>query len=127
MVAETPHAERHQELAPLASRFVDVGGLPWRRTRFPGIEFRVLLEDQETGMSTALVRMAPGAHLPDHEHMAIEQTYVLEGHLVCDEGEVTAGNYVWRPAGSRHSAGSPKGGLMLAIFLRPNRFFDQER
>ena len=28
---------------------------------------------------TALMRFAPGAVLPDHEHVNIEQTYVLEG------------------------------------------------
>jgi len=52
----------------------------------------------------------------------IEQTYVLEGHIVDDEGEVTAGNFVWRPRGNRHVARSPKGALVLAFFLRPNRF-----
>jgi hypothetical protein len=32
-------------------------------------------------------------------------------------------DYVWRPAGSRHEAWSPRGGLMLAVFVKPNRFF----
>ena len=35
---------------------------------------------------TALMRFAPGAVLPDHEHVNIEQTYVLEGRLVDKEG-----------------------------------------
>jgi anti-sigma factor ChrR (cupin superfamily) len=65
---------------------------------------------------------APGAELPLHEHVEIEQTYVLEGTLVDHEGEVTAGNYVWRPAGSRHVAVAPHGALMLSIFLKPNTF-----
>jgi quercetin dioxygenase-like cupin family protein len=39
------------------------------------------------------------------------------------EGEVTAGNYVWRPAGSRHSANAPHGALVLGFFLKPNRFY----
>ena len=58
---------------------------------------------------TALTRFAPGATLPDHEHTEIEQSYVLQGSLVDDEGVATAGNYVWRPAGSRHDAHSPDG------------------
>ena len=67
--------------------------------------------------------------LPDHEHVEIEQTWVLEGHLVDkagpDEGiECKAGQFIWRPAGSRHSAWSPKGGLMLAFFQIPNKFFE---
>ena len=86
----------------------------------PG-ETKVLMEDRETGLLTALFRCRPGAELPLHEHVDIEQTYVLEGSLADDEGEVTAGNYVWRPAGSRHVAGTPNGALLLSFFLRPNR------
>ena len=41
-----------------------------------------------------------------------------------DEGVVTAGNYVWRPAGSRHDARAPGGCVTLSFFLKPNRFFD---
>ena len=80
--------------------------------------------------STVLMRMAPGASLPDHEHVLIEQTWVLEGHLVDRDGpdvgmECKAGQFIWRPAGSRHSAWAPKGGTFLAIFQIPNKFFDQ--
>lgn len=74
------------------------------------------------------MRMAPGSVLPEHEHVRIEQTWVIDGHLVDksgpDEGiECKAGQFIWRPAGSRHSAWSPKGGLMLAFFQIPNKFF----
>jgi anti-sigma factor ChrR (cupin superfamily) len=77
------------------------------------------------------MRMAPGATLPEHEHVQIEQTWVLEGHLVDrsgpDEGiECKAGQFIWRPAGSRHSAWSPNGGLMLAFFQIPNKFFEAD-
>ncbi len=87
---------------------------------------KTLLIDKETGLLTALVRMLPGAELPDHEHMLIEQTYVLEGHLVCPEGECKEGDFVWRPAGSRHKAWSPEGGLFLAMFQVPNKFFKSD-
>jgi anti-sigma factor ChrR (cupin superfamily) len=114
-------------LPPLASRFVDVENLPWEKTRFPGIEQKTLLLDKSTGMLTALMRMAPGTKLPDHEHVKIEQTYVLEGSLVCPEGECHAGQYVWRPAGSRHHAwAGPKGGVFLGIFQMPNKFFQPD-
>ncbi len=125
MTAVTPNVPSHENLAPLASRFVDVAGLPWTATRFPGIEVKVLLEEAEGGLLTMLLRMAPGAKLPDHEHVRIEQTYVLSGSLKCHEGECHAGDFVWRPAGSRHEAWSPAGGTMIAFFLKPNVFFDQ--
>ena len=71
--------------------------------------------------------MAPGARLPDHEHVEVEQTWVLEGSLECGEGCCTAGNFVWRPAGSRHDAwAGPAGALLLGMFQMPNRFFEED-
>jgi anti-sigma factor ChrR (cupin superfamily) len=127
MSGQTPNAKRHQELPPLASRFVEVAKLPWEKTRFAGVEMKTLLVDRETGVVTSLMKFAPGARLPDHEHVLIEQTYVLEGSLLCGEGECKAGDYVWRPAGSRHEAwAGPQGGLMLAMFQIPNKFFEKD-
>lgn len=125
MATTTPNARNHQGLGPRASRYVTVDELPWAPTRFPGVEIKVLMEDKETGLLTALTRLAPGAVLPDHEHVEIEQSYVLEGSLADAEGVATAGNYVWRPAGSRHVANSPDGAVVLSFFLKPNKFFDQ--
>ena len=127
MSGRTPNAKRHDSLPPLASRFVEVAKLPWEKTRFPGVEMKTLLVDRETGVVTSLMKFAPGARLPDHEHVLIEQTYVLEGSLVCGEGECKAGDYVWRPAGSRHEAwAGAQGGLMLAMFQIPNKFFEED-
>ena len=124
MAIETPgYASRHAALAALSSRYVQVDELPWQSTRFPGIHIKVLMEDTATGLQTVLTRMAPGSTLTDHEHVELEQSWVLEGRLVDQEGEVKAGNYVWRPAGSRHSASAPEGALVLGFFLKPNRFF----
>jgi anti-sigma factor ChrR (cupin superfamily) len=105
--------------------------MEWQKTRFPGCEIKTLLFDQETGLITALTRFAPGAVLPDHEHVKIEQTYVLEGRLVDREGpdaglEVGPGEFVWREAGSRHVAVAPEGGLMLAMFQIPNKFHERD-
>jgi anti-sigma factor ChrR (cupin superfamily) len=123
MNARTPGLEAaHQVLAALSSRYVQVDQLPWKPSRFPGVEIKVLMEDPETGLQTTLTRMAPGAELPMHEHTDLEQSWVLEGRLVDQEGEATAGNYVWRPKGSRHTARAPEGCLVLGFFLRPNKF-----
>jgi anti-sigma factor ChrR (cupin superfamily) len=127
MGAITPKAGNHERLPPLASRFVEVAKLPWEKTRFAGVEAKTLLVDRDSGIVTSLMKFAPGARLPDHEHVLIEQTYVLEGSLLCGEGECKAGDYVWRPAGSRHEAwAGPEGGLMLAMFQIPNRFFEPD-
>ena len=129
--AVTPFVN-HENLDPLASRLVDVPNLPWRTTRFEGIEVKPLLRDSSSGIATVLMRMAPGSVLPDHEHVQIEQTWVLDGHLVDRDGpdagmECKAGQYIWRPSGSRHSAWSPKGGTFLAIFQIPNKFYESDQ
>ena len=99
--AVTPHVSAHAALPPLGSRLVDVDALDWHPTRFEGIVVKPLLFDRASGLATSLMRMAPGSALPEHEHVAIEQTWVIEGHLVDKSGpdagiECTAGQFIWR-------------------------------
>jgi anti-sigma factor ChrR (cupin superfamily) len=129
--AFTPHAKNHQGLGPLASRLVQANELEWEPIRYPGCYVKTLMVDPKNGHLTVLLKMDPGARLPDHEHTLVEQTYVIEGRLVDLEGpetglEVGPGEFVYRPAGSRHAAWTPEGGLMLAIFHVPNKFFEQD-
>jgi len=109
---------RKTEGDPLASRFVDIPSLPWADAG-PGNEMKVLMHDPETGMITVLTRLAPGASIPFHVHEALEQAYILEGSLKDDEGECTAGNFVIRAKGSKHSPVAPNGCTMLVFFLKP--------
>ncbi len=103
------------------ANYVKIDEIPWETTRLPGSERKVLYHDPATGASTVLFRMAPGGVVPFHEHPELEQTYMLEGRLVDDEGECTAGNFVWRPGGSRHTAYCPDGALFIAFFQKPSR------
>ena len=124
MALQTPGLQtQHEQLPVQSSRYIDVPALPWQPTRFAGVEVKVLMEDPQTGLQTVLTRMAPGAVLTDHMHVEVEQTWVLEGSLVDHEGTATAGTFVWRPAGSRHTATAPDGALLLGIFQKPNQFF----
>ena len=126
MSGVTPGVVAHDKLPPMASRFVNVESLPWQKSRYDGIETKTLLVDKSTGLLTMLMKMAPGAKLPDHEHVEIEQSWILSGSLDCSEGSCTSGNFVWRPAGSRHDAwAGPDGVLLLGVFQLPNRFFER--
>ncbi len=107
----------------LASRYITVDNLPWQATPVDGIDMKILMK-QPNGLMTCLFRWGAGTRLPLHEHVGIEQSYLLEGSLVDDEGEVTQGNFVWRPGGSSHAAWSPNGALVLAIFQTPNIFLE---
>ena len=105
-------------LSALASRFVDTGSVPWVQTG-PGSRMKVIYHDPDSGMLTILAKLEPGSGIPPHVHEDLEQTFVLEGSLVDDEGECTAGNFVIRAKGSRHSPVAPNGCTMLVFFLKP--------
>ena len=68
-----------RDLGPKDSRFVEVDRLPWEPSRFPGVETKTLFIDKQTGSVTALIRLAPGARLPDHEHPLAEQSLRARG------------------------------------------------
>ncbi len=126
MDATTPKTE-----ADGHSHIVRPAEMEWQKTPFPGCEAKTLLMDRKTGLVTSLIRMEPGSILPDHEHVKIEQTYVIEGKLVDKEGpaaglEVGPGEYVWREAGSRHVAWAPEGAVLIGMFQIPNKFFDAD-
>ncbi|NKB21408.1 MAG: hypothetical protein GKS01_13010 [Alphaproteobacteria bacterium] len=126
VAATGPHTPNFDDstMKPSSTRYLDVDGLPWMDTYYDGIEMKILFKDEERGVMTALFRWQPGAKLPMHEHTDIEQSYVLEGSLRDFEGECKAGDYAWRPAGSKHDAWSPDGCLLLAMFLKPNKFLE---
>lgn len=107
-------------IAAFASRFVDVEKLPWIDSG-PGNKMKVLHRDRETGLLTIITKLAPGAGIPAHMHEDLEQTYILEGSLVDDEGACTAGNFVVRQKGSRHAPTAPNGCTMLVFFMKPTQ------
>ena len=124
MAGVTPNARIHAGLGPEASRFVEVDELPWERPGFPGIATKTLFIDKATGSVTALIRMAPGARLPDHEHPLSEQSSVLEGVLATTTAAARPAISSGARPGSRHEAWSPEGCLVLGIFQVPNKFFE---
>ena len=105
-------------LDALASRFIATDSVPWIENA-PGQKIKVIYHDPVSGMLTILSKLEPGAGIPAHVHEDLEQTFVLEGSLRDDEGECTAGNFVIRAKGSRHSPTAPNGCTMLVFFLKP--------
>lgn len=89
---------------------------------FEGVEMKVLYQDAGSGLFTGLFRLAPGASIPLHEHTDIEQTFMLEGTFQDEDGVARPGDFIWRPAGNRHTAHSPDGCIFLGIFQKPNKF-----
>lgn len=110
---------------PGQTQVVDVVNMPWKEIA-PGVKLKVLWRDEETGASTVLFNFAPGTSAPMHEHMGIEQTFVLEGSFEDHDSKITAGNFAVRAAGSIHAGFTKEGSLHLAFFSKPNRIVDAD-
>lgn len=115
MPGKTPNYPAHDGLQPTDSRFVDVPTLTWNDST-PGIRMKWLYKDDEKKEAVCLFDASPGAVIPDHIHTGFEQTYILEGSMEDDAGVCGAGNFVWRPTGSRHTARFPQGCKYLVFF-----------
>jgi quercetin dioxygenase-like cupin family protein len=102
-------------MGPSGSRYVDVNTMPWNET-VPWIRMKVLYKDNETKETAMLFETRPGAVIPEHIHGGVEWAFVLEGTMEDDEGVVSAGNFVYRPTGSRHSVRTPNGAKYIGLF-----------
>ena len=102
-----------------AGRYTNAHDLPWRKTRYAGVEWKKLEFDATTGRSAVLLRFAPGASYGAHRHPSGEQYYVLEGSL--EDGGRTwgRGTFVHHPAGSAHKPSSKEGCLLLVVLDAP--------
>jgi anti-sigma factor ChrR (cupin superfamily) len=103
------------KLAASGSRYLDVAAMPWQEP-FPGIRVKVLYKDKEAQEATMLFETQPGTVIPEHIHGGVEWAFVLEGTMEDDEGIVSAGNFVYRPAGSQHSVRTPQGAKYIGQF-----------
>lgn len=111
-----------QRDAPTAgqTRVIRTAELAWQELG-PGIRCKVLYRDEAAGSATVLFHFAPGTKAPAHEHMGLEQTYILEGSLSDHDGTVHAGELAVREAGSVHAAYTDTGSLHIAFFSKPVR------
>jgi len=67
----------------------------------------------ESGHTTSLVKFAPGAHFPEHDHPLGEELFVLKGTFSDEFGDYPLGTYIRNPPGSRHSPFSRDGCTLL--------------
>lgn len=119
---ETVSSAGYPNPPELRSRYIDPESMEWEPSQFEGIETKILWADADTGRSTILFKLAPGAVVPAHEHVDVEQTWVISGSFEDHEGRAVAGQYIWRPGGNRHEARSVDGAVILGMFSAPNRF-----
>ena len=91
------------------------GDTDWQLTDVPGVEVRVLYQDQETRRVSTLLRMAAGTTFPAHLHRGREECYVIEGDLRFGERVVTAGDFMVAEPGTVHGSLSSRGGCVALV------------
>jgi anti-sigma factor ChrR (cupin superfamily) len=92
----------------------------WREL-LEGVFLKKLYVEPTTGTATSLVRMSPGTALPVHQHIGVEQFYVIEGDCNVAGQRLTAGDYHRAEAGSIHETTSTEGGTLL-LLIAPERY-----
>jgi quercetin dioxygenase-like cupin family protein len=79
-----------------------------------GIRIRTLSDRRPGGRLTILMQMDPGAVMPEHQHEADEECYVIEGAFTMDGSVYRSGDFLIAHKGSLHPAvTSPAGCLVL--------------
>ena len=105
---------------------VRAGEGKWLPTGDAGVSFKLLYTDRERGTFTTLVRMEPGASIPAHRHLGVEQCLVIEGDLRAGGIEMYAGDFNCSLPGSIHEELTTDNGALFLI-VGPERYEVVER
>lgn len=82
---------------------------------------------QDTSGHSYLLRLEPGAVLPNHAHDGDEECMVVEGEVFLGELRVRAGDYHLAPAGTRHSGIISPAGALLFVRSAANPRYEVHR
>jgi anti-sigma factor ChrR (cupin superfamily) len=96
-------------------------GGEWREIGSPGFLAKPLLEDEQAGMRTWLLKTEPGASAALHDHPEIEQVYVLEGTFSDGLATYGPGDFIVRAPGAPHLTACEDGSLTLVMYTRDRR------
>ena len=115
------HAEPEAQSGGAGFLVVRAGEGEWRPTGDAGVTFKLLFVDRERSTVTTLVRMEPGARIPAHRHLGVEQCLVLEGDLRAGSVGMSAGDFNCSLPGSVHEDLTTDGGALFLI-VGPERY-----
>jgi quercetin dioxygenase-like cupin family protein len=102
-----------------ANQVVRSGQVEWRPLDEPGVsgvDVKVLRRDDATGRApTILLRFAPGATYPAHNHPGGEEIFVLEGEIRLGQDHLRAGDYLYTAPNNKHGVSSETGCVLLLV------------
>lgn len=87
-----------------------------------GVEVHWFYRTDESGPASALLKYAPGAAVPCHEHAGYEHILVLRGAQQDEYGIHNTGELTVNPPGSSHTVSSLGGCIVYAVWERPPVF-----
>ena len=92
----------------------------WRELQ-NGVLLKKLYLDHATGLATSLVRMQAGTALPVHQHIGVEQFFVIEGDCNVAGQRLGPGDYHRAEAGSIHETTYTVDGTLF-LLIAPERY-----
>ena len=113
--------ERSQEAKivsakPDAQAFVSVRAAEGEWTKaLEGIFIKPLYVDDTSGLATSLVKMMPGTALPAHQHIGVEQFFIIEGDCNVRGEDLGPGDYHRAATGTIHEVTYTVHGTMFLL------------
>jgi len=80
-----------------------------------GVFVKTLFADEASGTVTTMVKMSPGARLPMHRHLGIEQCLMLDGDFHVNDQVFHKGDYHCAKEGSLHETLFTETGALFLI------------
>ena len=80
----------------------DIKSLKWIKLPFLGCTAKFLGRNEENGTCGFLIKMEPGAELPQHGHPSIEQCLGLKGEIETKGKKYGPGSYFINPPANEH-------------------------
>lgn len=102
----------------------DWDDIAWTDFR-PGVRIHWLYRNGDDGPAAALLRYAPGAAVPLHEHLGWEHIFILSGAQSDGIRHYAEGSLMISAPGTQHAIASEDGCVALAIWQRQVRVVDR--
>lgn len=99
---------------------IHAGEGQWQEVQ-DGILLKTLYVDRASGIATSLVRMTAGTALPPHQHLGVEQFYVIEGDCSVAGQRLGPGDYHRASTGSTHDSTYTIDGTLL-LLIAPEQY-----
>lgn len=122
-VSEAPSSRALNAVSGISSdQFVSIhtGDGQWQEVQ-DGILLKTLYVDRASGVVTSLVRMTAGTALPAHQHLGVEQFYVIEGDCNVAGQRLGPGDYHRASTGSTHETTYTVDGTLF-LLIAPEHY-----